>query len=76
MNESGEAVPVSEWIWEDGQIKPHSAAKRYSSTPDQDFSCSYPCEIILSHIPVPAHGKDKNKQPQVRNTLAARRPVT
>ena len=51
VNESGEAVPVSEWKWEDGQIKPHRAAKRYSGTPDRDFRCFYPCEIILSHIP-------------------------
>ena len=26
-------------------------------TPDWDFHCYYPCEIILSHIPVPASRK-------------------
>ena len=31
----------------------------YFRTPDQDFPCFYPCEIILSHTPVPALGKDK-----------------
>ena len=25
-----------------------------SHTPDRDFHCFYPCEIILSHIPIPA----------------------
>ena len=33
----------------------------FSRTPDRDFLCFYPCEIILSHIPVPAHGKDKKR---------------
>ena len=32
---------------------------RFSCTSDQDFHCFYPYEIILSHIPVPALGKDK-----------------
>ena len=31
----------------------------YSRTPDRDFFCFYPCEIILSHTTVPALGKDK-----------------
>ena len=30
-----------------------------SRTPDRDFRCFYPCEIILSHTPVPALGKGK-----------------
>ena len=33
--------------------------------PYQDFRCFYPCEIILSHIPVPGRGKKRT---------AARRP--
>ena len=33
--------------------------KYFSRTPDGDFRWVYPCEIILSHIPVPAPGKDK-----------------
>ena len=32
-----------------------------SRTPDSDFRCFYPCKIILSHIPVPARGKDKKR---------------
>ena len=36
-------------------------AKIVSRTPDRDFRCFCPCEIILSHIPVPARGKDKNR---------------
>ena len=39
---------------------------KYSRTPDLDFSCFYPCDI-LSHIPVPAPGKDEKR-------TAARRP--
>ena len=31
----------------------------YSCTPDRDFRCFYPYEIILSQIPVPARGKEK-----------------
>ena len=31
----------------------------FSCTSDRNFRCFYTCEIILSHIPVPAHGKDK-----------------
>ena len=27
--------------------------------PDRDFRCFYPCDIILSHIPIPACGQDK-----------------
>ena len=30
-------------------------------TSDRDFRCFYLCEIFLSHTPVPALGKDKNK---------------
>ena len=30
-----------------------------SRTPDRDFRCFYPCEIFLSHTPIPALGKDK-----------------
>ena len=37
----------------------------------------YPYEIaLLSHIPVPALGEDKNEQPHVGRTLAERRSVT
>ena len=32
--------------------------------------CFYPFEIILSHIPVPTRGKDKNEQLHVGRTLA------
>ena len=32
--------------------------------------------FYLSHIPVPARGKDQNEQPHVGRTLAARRSVT
>ena len=32
----------------------------FSHTPDRDFGCLYPCEIMLSHIPTPARGEDKN----------------
>ena len=39
--------------------------KGFSRTPDRDFHCFQWCEIILSHIPVPARGKDKNEQQQV-----------
>ena len=38
-----------------------------SRTPDRDFRCFYPCEIFLSHTPIPALGKD------IKRT-AARRP--
>ena len=38
-----------------------------SRIPDRDFRRFYPCEIILSHIRVPARGKDKKQ-------TAARRP--
>ena len=35
----------------------------FSRTPDWDFRCFNPCEIIsISHIPIPARGKDKNEQ--------------
>ena len=27
-------------------------AKIVSRTPDRDFRCLYPCDIILSHIPI------------------------
>ena len=27
-----------------------------SRTPDRDFRCFYPCEIFLSHTPIPAQG--------------------
>ena len=38
--------------------------KEISRTPDRDFRCVYPCEIFLSHIPVPALGENKkNEQP-------------
>ena len=40
-----------------------------SRTPDRDFRCFYPCEIFLSHKPIPALGKDKkNKQPHSGRT--------
>ena len=38
-----------------------------SCTTDQDFHCFNQCGIFLSHTPVPALGKDKNR-------TAARRP--
>ena len=44
----------------------------YSRTPDRDFRCFYPCEIFLSHTPLPALGKDKTNS----RTLASRRSVT
>ena len=47
----------------------------FSLTPDRDYCCFYPCEMIISQIPVPAPGKDKNEQPHVVHTLAARRYV-
>ena len=28
---------------------------------DRDFQCVNPCEIFLSHTPIPALGKDKNR---------------
>ena len=31
----------------------------HSRTPDRDFRCFQPCEIFLSHLPIPACGKDK-----------------
>ena len=34
-------------------------SESFSPIPDQDFRCFYPCEIFLSHIPLPALGKDK-----------------
>ena len=43
----------------------------YSRTPDQDLRCFYQREIFLSHIPIPARGKDKKEQPYVGHTLAA-----
>ena len=33
----------------------------FSCTTDWDFCCFYPCEIILPHIPIPGHGKDRNQ---------------
>ena len=30
----------------------------YSPTPDRDFCCFYPCEIILSHIPMHTKSSD------------------
>ena len=48
----------------------------FPRTTDLDFRSLYPCEIILSHIPIPALGKDKNEQPHVDHTQAARRCVT
>ena len=36
-----------------------------SRTTDRDSRCFYPCEIILSHISVSAHGKDKNEQSHI-----------
>ena len=41
-----------------------------SRTPDRDFF-GFTYEIILSHIPVLAHGKDKNEQLHIDLTLAA-----
>ena len=39
-----------------------------SRTPDRHFRCFYPCEIVLSHTPIPAIGKYK------KNRTAARLP--
>ena len=44
-------------------------AQVISPTPDQDFHCFYPCNIILSHILIPACRKGKNR-------TAARQPHT
>ena len=35
--------------------------KMFSFLHDWDFRCFYPCGINLSHIPVPARGKDKKR---------------
>ena len=42
---------------------------KLSRTPDRDICCFYPCKIILSRIPVLAHGKDK-KQTATRRLQA------
>ena len=42
-------------------IHTNSSQIRISSTPDRDF---YPCEIFLSHIPLPALGKEKKNEQQ------------
>ena len=54
-------------------FKGTSSKLSISRTPDQDFRCFYPCEIILCHIPVPARGKDKKTD---SCTSTARRSVT
>ena len=43
------------------QMSRRDSIRQFSRTPDQDFCCFYPCEIIISisHIPAPASGKDK-----------------
>ena len=33
----------------------------YNPKPDRDFRSLHPCDISLSHIPVPALGKDKKR---------------
>ena len=33
----------------------------FSRKPDGDIFCFYPCEIILSHIPIPVPGIDKKR---------------
>ena len=33
----------------------------FPRTTDRDSRCFYPCEIILCHTPIPAHGKDKKR---------------
>ena len=43
------------------------AVHAFSRTPDRDFRCFNPCGVFLSHTPVPALGKDKNR-------TGARRP--
>ena len=30
----------------------------FTRTPDRDFRCFYPCERILSHLPIPTRLKD------------------
>ena len=50
--------------------------KKVAPTPDPDFGCFYPCEIILFHILAPALKKDKNEQLHVGRTLSARCSVT
>ena len=54
------------------RTKPYD--KHYSRTPDQDFRCFYPYETILSHIPIPASGKDKNRT-AVRQPHAGRMSI-
>ena len=38
--------------------------KIISCSPDQDFGCFYPFDIILSPIPLPTHGKDRTEKEQ------------
>ena len=38
-----------------------SSIQSFSRTPDRDFRCFYPCEIFLSHTPIPALGKGKKR---------------
>ena len=45
--------------------------KKIFHTPDRDFRCFNPSDIILSHMPVSARGKDKKTNSR---TSAARWP--
>ena len=46
----------------------------FSCTPDRDFFVFGLCEIILYHIPVPAHGKD-NKRAAAHRLHAGRMSI-
>ena len=39
------------------------------------FGCFYPCEVYLSHIPVPARRKDKKKRTAARRPHAGRTSI-
>ena len=45
---------------------PMGVIQNASRKPDQDFRCFYACEIIPSHIPVPAQGKGNIKRTAAR----------
>ena len=65
-----EMLPSTNFIMWSMQVQSWSCytqQKIHSRTPDRDFCCFYPCEIILSHILVQDLGKDKKR-------TAARRP--
>ena len=49
-----------------------SIEPEFSPTSDRDFHCCYPCEIILSYLPISAVGKIKKEQLHIGRMLAAR----